>query len=149
MPGPRNVSPPSGGPSGQPSPSPAGERSAAPFLDPLSSEELGILSALQKVGSGCWTRGCEREVTPVCLSVCLPLRSECNSNRDSVLSYTSVRSNSSYLGSDEMGSGECSGSCSRAGGPPARLGLVYFCFITLSSVLFYTMLFGHSFSTFY
>uniref|UniRef100_A0A8C0QMT2 Phosphatidylinositol 3,4,5-trisphosphate-dependent Rac exchanger 1 protein n=1 Tax=Canis lupus familiaris TaxID=9615 RepID=A0A8C0QMT2_CANLF len=30
--------------------------------------------------------------------------SECNSNRDSVLSYTSVRSNSSYLGSDEMGS---------------------------------------------
>uniref|UniRef100_A0A663N2V5 Phosphatidylinositol 3,4,5-trisphosphate-dependent Rac exchanger 1 protein n=1 Tax=Athene cunicularia TaxID=194338 RepID=A0A663N2V5_ATHCN len=32
--------------------------------------------------------------------------SECNSNRDSVLSYTSVRSNSSYLGSDEMGSGE-------------------------------------------
>ncbi|CAJ0935475.1 unnamed protein product [Ranitomeya imitator] len=31
--------------------------------------------------------------------------SECNSNRDSVLSYTSVRSNSSYLGSDEMGSG--------------------------------------------
>lgn len=33
--------------------------------------------------------------------------SECNSNRDSVLSYTSVRSNSSYLGSDEMGSGEC------------------------------------------
>ncbi|MEQ2188197.1 hypothetical protein GOODEAATRI_012560, partial [Goodea atripinnis] len=29
---------------------------------------------------------------------------ECNSNRDSVLSYTSVRSNSSYLGSDEMGS---------------------------------------------
>lgn len=35
------------------------------------------------------------------------LSSECNSNRDSVLSYTSVRSNSSYLGSDEMGSGEC------------------------------------------
>ncbi|XP_056444393.1 phosphatidylinositol 3,4,5-trisphosphate-dependent Rac exchanger 1 protein [Gadus chalcogrammus] len=34
------------------------------------------------------------------------LRSECNSNRDSVLSYTSVRSNSSYLGSDEMGSGD-------------------------------------------
>ena len=34
--------------------------------------------------------------------------SECNSNRDSVLSYTSVRSNSSYLGSDEMGSGEIS-----------------------------------------
>uniref|UniRef100_A0A669D8E7 Phosphatidylinositol-3,4,5-trisphosphate dependent Rac exchange factor 1 n=1 Tax=Oreochromis niloticus TaxID=8128 RepID=A0A669D8E7_ORENI len=32
--------------------------------------------------------------------------SECNSNRDSVLSYTSVRSNSSYLGSDEMGSGD-------------------------------------------
>lgn len=32
--------------------------------------------------------------------------SECNSNRDSVLSYTSVRSNSSYLGSDEMGSGK-------------------------------------------
>lgn len=32
--------------------------------------------------------------------------SECNSNRDSVLSYTSVRSNSSYLGSDETGSGE-------------------------------------------
>ncbi|MGH0174446.1 UNVERIFIED_CONTAM: hypothetical protein FKN15_068053 [Acipenser sinensis] len=31
---------------------------------------------------------------------------ECNSNRDSVLSYTSVRSNSSYLGSDEMGSGD-------------------------------------------
>uniref|UniRef100_A0A4W5KYE4 Phosphatidylinositol-3,4,5-trisphosphate dependent Rac exchange factor 1 n=1 Tax=Hucho hucho TaxID=62062 RepID=A0A4W5KYE4_9TELE len=30
--------------------------------------------------------------------------SECNSNRDSVLSYSSVRSNSSYLGSDEMGS---------------------------------------------
>lgn len=37
----------------------------------------------------------------------LLLCSECNSNRDSVLSYTSVRSNSSYLGSDEMGSGEC------------------------------------------
>nr|XP_014341611.1 PREDICTED: phosphatidylinositol 3,4,5-trisphosphate-dependent Rac exchanger 1 protein [Latimeria chalumnae] len=34
------------------------------------------------------------------------LFSECNSNRDSVLSYTSVRSNSSYLGSDEMGSGD-------------------------------------------
>ncbi|KAJ8257306.1 hypothetical protein GJAV_G00184180 [Gymnothorax javanicus] len=32
--------------------------------------------------------------------------SECNSNRDSVQSYTSVRSNSSYLGSDEMGSGD-------------------------------------------
>uniref|UniRef100_A0A674BQA6 Phosphatidylinositol-3,4,5-trisphosphate dependent Rac exchange factor 1 n=1 Tax=Salmo trutta TaxID=8032 RepID=A0A674BQA6_SALTR len=32
--------------------------------------------------------------------------SECNSNRDSVLSYTSVRSNSSYLGGDEMGSGD-------------------------------------------
>uniref|UniRef100_A0A8D0LBS4 Phosphatidylinositol 3,4,5-trisphosphate-dependent Rac exchanger 1 protein n=1 Tax=Sphenodon punctatus TaxID=8508 RepID=A0A8D0LBS4_SPHPU len=32
--------------------------------------------------------------------------SECNSNRDSVLSYTSVRSNSSYLGRDEMGSGD-------------------------------------------
>uniref|UniRef100_A0A4W5KIG8 Phosphatidylinositol 3,4,5-trisphosphate-dependent Rac exchanger 1 protein n=1 Tax=Hucho hucho TaxID=62062 RepID=A0A4W5KIG8_9TELE len=32
--------------------------------------------------------------------------SECNSNRDSVLSYSSVRSNSSYLGSDEMGSGD-------------------------------------------
>uniref|UniRef100_A0A8C3VIS1 Phosphatidylinositol 3,4,5-trisphosphate-dependent Rac exchanger 1 protein n=1 Tax=Catharus ustulatus TaxID=91951 RepID=A0A8C3VIS1_CATUS len=32
--------------------------------------------------------------------------SECNSNRDSVVSYTSVRSNSSYLGSDEMGSGD-------------------------------------------
>ncbi|XP_057385281.1 phosphatidylinositol 3,4,5-trisphosphate-dependent Rac exchanger 1 protein isoform X4 [Balaenoptera acutorostrata] len=32
--------------------------------------------------------------------------SECNSNRDSVLSSTSVRSNSSYLGSDEMGSGD-------------------------------------------
>uniref|UniRef100_A0A8C8SHQ7 Phosphatidylinositol-3,4,5-trisphosphate dependent Rac exchange factor 1 n=1 Tax=Pelusios castaneus TaxID=367368 RepID=A0A8C8SHQ7_9SAUR len=32
--------------------------------------------------------------------------SECNSNRDSVLSYTSVRSSSSYLGSDEMGSGD-------------------------------------------
>uniref|UniRef100_H3CZW4 Phosphatidylinositol-3,4,5-trisphosphate dependent Rac exchange factor 1 n=1 Tax=Tetraodon nigroviridis TaxID=99883 RepID=H3CZW4_TETNG len=32
--------------------------------------------------------------------------SECNSNRDSVLSYTSMRSNSSYLGSDEMGSGD-------------------------------------------
>ncbi|XP_054626845.1 phosphatidylinositol 3,4,5-trisphosphate-dependent Rac exchanger 1 protein isoform X1 [Dunckerocampus dactyliophorus] len=32
--------------------------------------------------------------------------SECNSNRDSVLSCTSVRSNSSYLGSDEMGSGD-------------------------------------------
>lgn len=38
-----------------------------------------------------------------CLLSCC---SECNSNRDSVLSYTSVRSNSSYLGSDEMGSGE-------------------------------------------
>ncbi len=37
------------------------------------------------------------------VSVCFD--SECNSNRDSVLSYTSVRSNSSYLGSDEMGSG--------------------------------------------
>lgn len=35
----------------------------------------------------------------------VPYYSECNSNRDSVLSYTSVRSNSSYLGSDEMGSG--------------------------------------------
>lgn len=32
--------------------------------------------------------------------------SDGNSNRDSVLSYTSVRSNSSYLGSDEMGSGD-------------------------------------------
>ncbi|GCC22616.1 hypothetical protein chiPu_0001004 [Chiloscyllium punctatum] len=32
--------------------------------------------------------------------------SECNSNRDSVLSYTSDRSRSSYLGSDEMGSGD-------------------------------------------
>ncbi|KAG9331185.1 hypothetical protein JZ751_019899 [Albula glossodonta] len=32
--------------------------------------------------------------------------SECNSNRDSVLSYTSMWSNSSYLGSDEMGSGD-------------------------------------------
>lgn len=39
------------------------------------------------------------------VSVCFD--SECNSNRDSVLSYTSVRSNSSYLGSDEMGSGNC------------------------------------------
>uniref|UniRef100_H3B2M2 Phosphatidylinositol 3,4,5-trisphosphate-dependent Rac exchanger 1 protein n=1 Tax=Latimeria chalumnae TaxID=7897 RepID=H3B2M2_LATCH len=41
--------------------------------------------------------------------ICLYIRvlfSECNSNRDSVLSYTSVRSNSSYLGSDEMGSGD-------------------------------------------
>lgn len=49
----------------------------------------------------------------MCLCVCLFVLffyfhpySECNSNRDSVLSYTSVRSNSSYLGSDEMGSGE-------------------------------------------
>lgn len=46
----------------------------------------------------------------VCLFVCLcsppTTYSECNSNRDSVLSYTSVRSNSSYLGSDEMGSGK-------------------------------------------
>ncbi|XP_067904360.1 phosphatidylinositol 3,4,5-trisphosphate-dependent Rac exchanger 1 protein isoform X2 [Heterodontus francisci] len=32
--------------------------------------------------------------------------SECNSNRDSVLSSTSDRSRSSYLGSDEMGSGD-------------------------------------------
>ncbi|XP_062897470.1 phosphatidylinositol 3,4,5-trisphosphate-dependent Rac exchanger 1 protein isoform X1 [Mobula hypostoma] len=32
--------------------------------------------------------------------------SECNSNRDSVLSYASDRSRSSYLGSDEMGSGD-------------------------------------------
>ncbi|XP_056279866.1 phosphatidylinositol 3,4,5-trisphosphate-dependent Rac exchanger 1 protein isoform X1 [Pseudoliparis swirei] len=39
-------------------------------------------------------------------SVCVLYYSECNSNRDSVLSYTSVRSNSSYLGSDEMGSGD-------------------------------------------
>ncbi|XP_030068178.1 phosphatidylinositol 3,4,5-trisphosphate-dependent Rac exchanger 1 protein isoform X2 [Microcaecilia unicolor] len=37
---------------------------------------------------------------------CRDSYSECNSNRDSVLSYTSVRSNSSYLGSDEMGSGD-------------------------------------------
>lgn len=51
---------------------------------------------------------------PLSLSVSLSLffllslscYSECNSNRDSVLSYTSVRSNSSYLGSDEMGSGK-------------------------------------------
>lgn len=44
-----------------------------------------------------------------CVFVCASFSffySECNSNRDSVLSYTSVRSNSSYLGSDEMGSGK-------------------------------------------
>lgn len=44
-----------------------------------------------------------------CVCLCFfffPHYSECNSNRDSVLSYTSVRSNSSYLGSDEMGSGK-------------------------------------------
>lgn len=51
-----------------------------------------------------------------------PLCSECNSNRDSVLSYTSVRSNSSYLGSDEMGSGECDGG---AGGGVPHLPLAH------------------------
>lgn len=54
--------------------------------------------------------------------------SECNSNRDSVLSYTSVRSNSSYLGSDEMGSGECSGLCLRRGGVPSEIS---FCLLLL------------------
>ena len=42
----------------------------------------------------------------MCVCVYMHFYSECNSNRDSVLSYTSVRSNSSYLGSDEMGSGK-------------------------------------------
>lgn len=42
----------------------------------------------------------------MCLHPFFSPYSECNSNRDSVLSYTSVRSNSSYLGSDEMGSGK-------------------------------------------
>lgn len=47
-----------------------------------------------------------RHILTVCISHCVHYYSECNSNRDSVLSYTSVRSNSSYLGSDEMGSGK-------------------------------------------
>lgn len=52
-----------------------------------------------------------------------PLCSECNSNRDSVLSYTSVRSNSSYLGSDEMGSGECDGGA--GGGTASAAGTLF------------------------
>ncbi|KAG2463509.1 PREX1 protein, partial [Polypterus senegalus] len=52
--------------------------------------------------------GTAREDSQTCvwghILVCSCFSSECNSNRDSVLSYTSVRSNSSYLGSDEMGS---------------------------------------------
>lgn len=70
----------------------------------------------------------------------LLLCSECNSNRDSVLSYTSVRSNSSYLGSDEMGSGECRGLCSRRGVPQRDSVLFIFillCFTPCYIVFYY------------
>lgn len=69
--------------------------------------------------------GLERVVLGVLIPALPPLCSECNSNRDSVLSYTSVRSNSSYLGSDEMGSGEYRGSCPKGGGPAVGFSFVY------------------------
>ncbi|MBZ3872001.1 Phosphatidylinositol 3,4,5-trisphosphate-dependent Rac exchanger 1 protein [Sciurus carolinensis] len=84
--------------------------SSGPASGAISQEDWGLISLLKQE---------DHEVQDTYLQLFIKLdmalkemkhcvtqiNSECNSNRDSILSYTRVRSNSSYLGSDEMGSG--------------------------------------------
>ncbi|KAK2520898.1 Prex1 [Columba guinea] len=84
---------------------PSAEEAAAPSLgaeesDPDKAEHGGIKKVCFKVSEE------DQEDSGHDTMSFRDSYSECNSNRDSVLSYTSVRSNSSYLGSDEMGSGD-------------------------------------------
>nr|XP_021143586.1 phosphatidylinositol 3,4,5-trisphosphate-dependent Rac exchanger 1 protein [Columba livia] len=84
---------------------PSAEEAAAPSLgaeesDPEKAEHGGIKKVCFKVSEE------DQEDSGHDTMSFRDSYSECNSNRDSVLSYTSVRSNSSYLGSDEMGSGD-------------------------------------------
>lgn len=103
-------------------------------LSGLVVQRPGARGSVYTPESGFWVprpEGGRQRVTP---PSCLPLCSECNSNRDSVLSYTSVRSNSSYLGSDEMGSGECRGFVLEKRGPCSEISCGFY-FTMLYSVL--------------
>nr|XP_031297246.1 phosphatidylinositol 3,4,5-trisphosphate-dependent Rac exchanger 1 protein-like [Camelus dromedarius] len=62
--------------------------------------------------------------------------SECDSNQHSVLSYTSVRSDGSYLRSHEMRSVECRGSCWGRGASSE----ISFCLVLLCCALLHEIL---------